>query len=93
MAATAKRQSPSPLNHTEQIHLARFGQITQSADGAELVKNRLRHTAGLLQFLHRNILLPVHRSLFQRSGGGITVHSDPQQEYDEVVTKIYLPIP
>ena len=28
-----------------------------------------------------------------RSGGGITVHSDPQQEYDEVVTKIYLPIP
>lgn len=28
-----------------------------------------------------------------RSGGGITVHSAPQQEYDEVVTKIYLPIP
>ena len=38
MAATAKRQSPSPLYHTEQIHLARFGQTAQSADGAELVK-------------------------------------------------------
>ena len=25
MAAAAKRQSPSPLYHTEQIHLARFG--------------------------------------------------------------------
>ena len=37
MAATAKRQSPSPLYHTEQIHLARFGQIAQSTDGAELV--------------------------------------------------------
>lgn len=31
--------------------------------------------------------------LFFRSGGGVTVHSDPKQEYDEIVTKIYLPIP
>lgn len=31
--------------------------------------------------------------LFFRSGGGVTVHSDPRQEYDEIVTKIYLPIP
>ena len=38
MAAAAKRQSPSPLYHTEQIHLARFGQTAQSTDGAELVK-------------------------------------------------------
>ena len=28
-----------------------------------------------------------------RSGGGITVHSAPQQAYDEVVTTIYLPSP
>lgn len=31
--------------------------------------------------------------LYFRSGGGITVHSDPDQEYEEVITKIYLPIP
>lgn len=31
--------------------------------------------------------------LYFRSGGGVTVHSDAQQEYDEIITKIYLPIP
>lgn len=30
--------------------------------------------------------------LWFRSGGGITIHSDPQAEYDEVLTKIYLPL-
>lgn len=34
-----------------------------------------------------------HGRLYFRSGGGVTVHSDAQQEYDEIVTKIYLPIP
>lgn len=30
--------------------------------------------------------------LWFRSGGGVTIHSDPQAEYDEVLTKIYLPL-
>lgn len=32
-------------------------------------------------------------ALYFRSGGGVTVHSDPEAEYDEIITKIYLPIP
>ena len=88
MAATAKRQSPSPLYHTEQIHLARFGQITQSADGAELVKNRLRHTAGLLQFLHRDILLPVHCGLLKRHGGGIAQTADGRERQTDLLKAI-----
>lgn len=31
--------------------------------------------------------------LYFRSGGGITIHSDPEREYDEILEKIYLPIP
>lgn len=30
--------------------------------------------------------------LFFRSGGGVTVHSNAEAEYDEILTKIYLPI-
>lgn len=32
-------------------------------------------------------------NLFFRSGGGITIHSNAECEYDEVIKKIYLPIP
>ncbi len=31
--------------------------------------------------------------LFFRSGGGVTIHSNADAEYDEILTKIYLPIP
>ncbi|MFA5619690.1 MAG: aminodeoxychorismate synthase component I [Weeksellaceae bacterium] len=31
--------------------------------------------------------------LYFKSGGGITANSDPQKEYDELIQKIYLPVP
>lgn len=31
--------------------------------------------------------------LYFRSGGGVTIHSDPEREYDEILEKIYLSIP
>ncbi|WP_304235331.1 aminodeoxychorismate synthase component I [Jiulongibacter sediminis] len=32
------------------------------------------------------------KSLFFKSGGGITWRSDPQKEYDELISKIYVPV-
>ena len=64
----SRRLAPC-LHHTEQIDLAGFGQIAESADCAQLVKNRLRNAAGLLQLLDRDILLPVHRGLLKRHSG------------------------
>jgi para-aminobenzoate synthetase component I len=31
-------------------------------------------------------------ALFYRSGGGITVYSDPRAEYEEMIRKIYVPV-
>ena len=32
------------------------------------------------------------KSCFFRSGGGITVNSDPKSEYQEMIDKVYVPI-
>ncbi|HOJ49224.1 MAG TPA: aminodeoxychorismate synthase component I [Spirochaetota bacterium] len=34
----------------------------------------------------------VHDKIYYRSGGGITVYSDPKKEYQELLDKIYVPI-
>ncbi len=51
-------------------------------DGREL------DSAVMIRYIERN----PHGQYFFRSGGGVTIHSRAEAEYDEILTKIYLPI-
>lgn len=44
-------------------------------------------SAVMIRYIER-----VNEKLIYRSGGGITVYSDPEKEYRELIDKIYLPI-
>lgn len=46
-------------------------------------------SAVMIRYIERD----ADGQLFFRSGGGVTIHSDAEAEYNEILTKIYLPIP
>lgn len=46
-------------------------------------------SAVMIRYIERD----TEGQLFFRSGGGVTIHSRADSEYDEILTKIYLPIP
>jgi len=41
----------------------------------------------MIRFIEKN-----NDRLYYRSGGGITIYSDPEKEYKELMDKIYVPI-
>ena len=45
-------------------------------------------SAVLIRYIENN-----KGSLAYRSGGGITFMSDPEKEYQELIDKIYIPLP
>lgn len=69
------------IRRAEQLDRGYYTGIFGYFDGERL------DTAVMIRYIEQ-----TDGALYFRSGGGITIHSDPQRGYDEILEKIYLPI-
>lgn len=69
------------IRHAEQYPRGYYTGVFGYFDGHDL------DSAVMIRFIEQD---PEGRLWF-RSGGGVTIHSDADAEYDEIITKIYLP--
>lgn len=80
ISGAPKRSTTDILRHAESKPRGFYTGIFGYFDGKEL------DSAVLIRYIEE-----VEGQKYFRSGGGITINSDPNKEYEEVLEKIYLP--
>jgi len=80
VTGTPKRKTVEIIGRIEDYSRGFYTGIFGICKGEEL------RSAVLIRFLEQN-----ERGMFYKSGGGITMDSDPEKEYRELIDKIYLP--
>jgi len=80
VTGTPKRKTVEIIGRIEDYSREFYTGIFGICKGEEL------RSAVLIRFLEQN-----EKGMFYKSGGGITMDSDPEKEYRELIDKIYLP--
>ncbi len=80
ITGTPKRSTINIINTIENYERGFYTGVFGIFDGENL------YSAVMIRFIEKR-----EKKLFYKSGGGITIDSDAQSEYDELIDKIYLP--
>ena len=80
VTGTPKKSTVNIINKTENYDRGFYTGIFGIFDGKSL------HSAVMIRFIEEQ-----EGKYFYKSGGGITIDSDAQSEYEELIDKIYLP--
>ena len=80
ITGTPKRSTVNIINETENYKRGFYTGVFGIFDGENL------YSAVMIRFIEKR-----DGKLFYKSGGGITIDSDAQSEYEELIDKIYLP--
>ena len=80
ITGTPKRSTVNIINNTENYKRGFYTGVFGIFDGENL------YSAVMIRFIEER-----DGKLFYKSGGGITIDSDAQSEYEELIDKIYLP--
>jgi len=81
ITGTPKRSTQNIINASENFERDFYTGVFGIFDGNTL------QSAVMIRFIEQK-----NQQLFYKSGGGITIDSDAQDEYQELIDKIYLPI-
>ena len=80
ITGTPKRSTVNIINNIENYERGFYTGVFGIFDGESL------YSAVMIRFIEER-----EEKLFYKSGGGITIDSDAQSEYEELIDKIYLP--
>lgn len=80
ITGTPKKKTTQIIHEVEKYHRGYFTGIFGVFDGQTL------QSAVIIRFIEKQ-----HNSLVYKSGGGITCDSNPQEEYQEMLDKVYIP--
>lgn len=80
ISGTPKKSTLNIINRVENFDRAFYTGVFGVFDGKSL------RSGVMIRFIEKE-----NDQLFYKSGGGITIDSDAQSEYDELIDKIYLP--
>ena len=81
ISGTPKKSTLNIINRVENFDRAFYTGVFGVFDGKSL------RSGVMIRFIEKE-----NDQLFYKSGGGITIDSDAQSEYDELIDKIYLPL-
>ncbi len=80
ITGTPKKSTVNIIAHIENYERGFYTGVFGVFDGSEL------HSGVMIRFIEKQ-----GNKLVYKSGGGITIDSDPKSEYDELISKVYLP--
>ena len=80
ITGTPKKSTRDIIHRVEEYERGFYTGVFGLFDGASL------HSSVMIRFIERE-----DEKLYYKSGGGITIDSDPSSEYKEMIDKIYLP--
>ncbi len=80
ITGTPKKSTRDIIRRVEEYERGFYTGVFGLFDGASL------HSSVMIRFIERE-----DEKLYYKSGGGITIDSDPSSEYKEMINKIYLP--